>query len=45
MHLGFVVRTPLMYTLQKKETQHVKKYKLLQIFKILLDTEINITLH
>ena len=29
----------------KKETQHVKKYNLLQIFNIILNTEISITLH
>ena len=29
----------------KKETQHVEKYNLLQIFKIILNTEISITLH
>ena len=29
----------------RKETQHVKKYNLLQIFNIILNTEINITLH
>jgi len=28
----------------KKETQHVKKYNLLQIFNIILNTEISITL-
>ena len=29
----------------RKETQHVKKYNLLQIFNIILNTEISITLH
>ena len=29
----------------KKETQHAKKYNLLQIFNIILNTEINIALH
>jgi hypothetical protein len=29
----------------KKETQHVKKYNLLQIFNIILNREISITLH
>ena len=29
----------------KKETQHVKKYNLLQIFNIILNIEISITLH
>ena len=29
----------------KKEMQHVKKYNLLQIFNIILNTEISITLH
>jgi hypothetical protein len=29
----------------KKETQHVKKYNLLQIFNIILNTEISIILH
>ena len=29
----------------KKETQHVKNYNLLQIFNIILNTEIRITLH
>jgi hypothetical protein len=29
----------------KKETQHVKKYNLLQIFDIISNTEISITLH
>jgi hypothetical protein len=29
----------------KKETQLVKKYNLLQIFYIILNTEISITLH
>jgi len=28
----------------KKKTQHVKKYSLLQIFNIILNTEISITL-
>jgi hypothetical protein len=28
-----------------KETQHVKKYNLLQIFNIILNTEISIILH
>ena len=28
----------------EKETQHVKKYNLLQIFNIILNTEIRITL-
>jgi hypothetical protein len=32
------------YTLEK-ETQLVKKYNLLQIFNIILNTEISITLH
>ena len=30
---------------KKKETEHVKKYNLLQIFNIILNTEISITLH
>jgi len=30
---------------KKKETQHVKKYNLLQIFNIILNTEISVTLH
>ena len=30
---------------KEKETQHVKKYNLHQIFNIILNTEINITLH
>lgn len=30
---------------KKKETQHVIKYKLLQIFNIPLNTEISITMH
>jgi hypothetical protein len=29
----------------KKETQHVKKYNLLQIVNIILNTEISIALH
>jgi hypothetical protein len=29
----------------KKETQHVKKFNLLQIFNIILNTEISITLY
>ena len=34
-----------MYTYSpKKETQHVKEYNLLQIFNIILNTEISITL-
>ena len=34
------------YTLQrKKETQHVNKYNLLQIFNIILNTEISFTLY
>jgi hypothetical protein len=34
-----------MYTYSpKKETQHAKKYSLLQIFNIILNTEISITL-
>ena len=40
-YLGLILN----YTLQKKETQHVKKYNLLQIFNIILNTEISITLH
>jgi len=31
--------------LSKKETQHVIKYNLLQIFNIILNTEISIKLH
>ena len=34
-----------MYTLQEKDKQHVKKYNLLKIFNIVLNTEISITLH
>jgi len=29
----------------KKETQHVRKYNLLQIFNIILNTEMSITFH
>jgi len=32
-------------TKKNKETQHVKKYNLLQIVNIILNTEISITLH
>jgi hypothetical protein len=40
-YLGLILN----YTLKKeKETQHVKKYNLLQIFNIILNTEISITL-
>jgi hypothetical protein len=34
-----------MYILREKNKQHVKKYNLLQIFNIILNTEISITLH
>ena len=45
----YINNFPFKYTLQKQnkkeeETQHVKKYNLLQIFNILLNTEISITL-
>ena len=40
----FFGRVYLLYS-PKKETQHVKKYNLLQIFNIILNTEISITLH
>jgi hypothetical protein len=33
-----------MYILREKNKQHVKKYNLLQIFNIILNTEISITL-
>jgi len=35
----------LLSILSKKETKHVKKYNLLQIFNIILNTEISFTLH
>ena len=40
---GYIINL-YVYSL-KKETQHVKKYNLLQIFNIILNTEISITLH
>ena len=39
-----ILRTQYIYS-PKKETQHVKIYNLRQIFNIILNTEISITLH
>jgi hypothetical protein len=39
MDIAIIIYSP------KKEMQHVKKYNLLQIFNIILNTEISITLH
>ena len=40
-HICFIY----IYSPKKKETQHGRKYNLLQIFNIILNTEISITLH
>ena len=46
-HMIFITQNEYTYHIYspKKETQHVKKYNLLQIFNIILNTEISITLH
>ena len=40
-HICFIY---IILSKKKKETQHVRKYNLLQIFNIILNTEISITL-